>query len=194
MDRISEKRSVLDRNLLLDAILSISKGKRILALIGVFVLGVFCFVFVCSEDAFVSQIFVLVFLAVECLLWHIIISFFPTCFKHRIANIFLLIFLLAGVVSVVLNPVNIDEPKVLLCTEISPDGSNVAEGYKISENDDGTFFGRVYVKNTAPNEKHQIVSQEVFRAENICDLNVSWANNTTLVVNGESIKLNWLEE
>ncbi len=191
MKKVSKK-FVWNKNLLLDSILSISKGKRVLALIGVFILNILCFWLIHIES-----VFVLVFLAVDCLLWHIVISFLPAHLKYKIANIVLVCFVLAEVIVLVnsiRNPTDMYGNRTLLCTEISPDGSNVAEGYKTEENDDGTFAGSVYVKNTSPNKKHQIVSHEVFEANNIQNLDVYWEGDNILIVNGESIDLNWLKD
>ena len=86
----------------------------------------------------------------------------------------------------------IKEKEKLLCTSISPDGVYVASGYQYG--DEVPFPAKVFVRNTeAKTEgKYKYKTYQVYAIDSTQQITLSWSDNTTLVVNGEVVKLDWL--
>ncbi len=188
---MSRFKEIIQQNGLIDALSKRSKTQRIALFIVFFVLSVVFFYLRSVADYAIQSIPALLYIVFMCLAWQVLATALPKPWKYYAANFMLAVSLVAGVMGILTSPL-IKENEKLLCTSISPDGAYVASGYQYGE--EVPFPAKVFVRNTeAKTEgKYKYTTYQVYAIDSAQQLVLSWADNTTLVVNGEVVKLDWL--
>ncbi len=77
----------------------------------------------------------------------------------------------------------------LLNYELAPCGDHAAEAYVVSKNEDGSFWGRIYLSypETGANSEYKNMKTQIFEDKNLRQLQIEWLDDRILLVNGEEI-------
>lgn len=78
-----------------------------------------------------------------------------------------------------------------LSSVTAPCGDYLAEAYQGTENEDGSFQGKVYLAYSATGKKSMYQNQKklLYEKDGLVDLNLHWLNDTTLLVNDVEIEV-----